>query len=100
MYSRYALPLAAALLLSAGSALADDAPKNKHAEMKAQAEARMESAKKEKADQTKAMEKQREKKAEQIRKEADKGSEKGQAMREEHSRKWWKFWGSDDQNTK
>jgi len=26
------------------------------------------------------------------RKELDKGSEKGQAMREEHSKKWWKFW--------
>ena len=26
-------------------------------------------------------------------KEADKGSEQGKAMREQHRRKWWKFWG-------
>ncbi len=38
------------------------------------------------------LEKQRYKKAEQERHELDKGSEQGQAMREEHSRKWWKFW--------
>ena len=38
-------------------------------------------------------EKQREKKMDQERKELGKGSEKGQQMREEHSRKWWKFWG-------
>ncbi len=41
----------------------------------------------------KGLEKQREKKAEQVRKEMGKGSEKGQEMREQHSRKWWKFWG-------
>jgi hypothetical protein len=40
----------------------------------------------------KGLEKQREKKSEQERKEIDKGSEQGQKMREEHSRKWWKFW--------
>ena len=38
------------------------------------------------------LEKQRKKKQEQIRKEIDKGSEQGQAAREEHSKKWWKFW--------
>jgi hypothetical protein len=37
-----------------------------------------------------AMQKQQEKHTE--RTEAGKGSEQGQAMREEHSRKWWKFW--------
>ena len=32
-------------------------------------------------------------KAEQeMRKEADKGSEQGQSKREEHSKKWWRFW--------
>lgn len=36
--------------------------------------------------------KQRELKQEQLRKEEDRGSEQGQASREEHSRKWWKFW--------
>jgi Skp family chaperone for outer membrane proteins len=38
------------------------------------------------------LEKQQEKKMEQERTEKDKGSEQGQKMREEHSRKWWKFW--------
>ncbi|WP_339640685.1 hypothetical protein [uncultured Porticoccus sp.] len=38
------------------------------------------------------MEKQREMKAEQQRKELGKGSEQGQDMRQEHSRKWWRFW--------
>jgi hypothetical protein len=37
--------------------------------------------------------KQRDKKANQERKELGRGSEQGQQMREEHSRKWWKFWG-------
>ncbi|WP_269525067.1 hypothetical protein [Coraliomargarita parva] len=32
-------------------------------------------------------------KTEAMHKEAGKGSETGQEMREEHSRKWWKFWG-------
>jgi len=41
----------------------------------------------------KGLEKQRAKKAEQVQKELDKGSEQGQAMREQHRRKWWKFWG-------
>ena len=36
--------------------------------------------------------KQAEKKMEQERKELGKGSETGQQKREEHSRKWWKFW--------
>jgi len=40
----------------------------------------------------KGLEKQKEKKLEQERKEIDKGSEQGQKMREERSRKWWKFW--------
>ena len=38
------------------------------------------------------LEKQREKKADQEHTEEGKGSEQGQASREEHSRKWWKFW--------
>lgn len=38
------------------------------------------------------LERQRELKQEQLRKEAGQGSEQGQASREEHSRKWWKFW--------
>ena len=43
-------------------------------------------------DERPGMEKQRELKQEQLRKEEDRGSEQGQASREEHSRKWWKFW--------
>ena len=46
------------------------------------------------------VEKQTLKKAEQERKELGHGSEKGQAMREEHSRKWWKFgFGKDEPET-
>ena len=43
-------------------------------------------------DDAKGLEKQGAKKMEQERKETGKGSEQGQSMREEHSRKWWKFW--------
>ena len=39
------------------------------------------------------LEKQRDMKMDQERKESGKGSEKGQEMREENSKKWWKFWG-------
>ncbi len=38
------------------------------------------------------LEKQKIKKANQERKEMGKGSEQGQQMREENSKKWWKFW--------
>jgi len=41
---------------------------------------------------TKGLEKQRKEKLDKDRKEIDKGSEQGQKMRQEHSRKWWKFW--------
>ncbi|WP_372864460.1 hypothetical protein [Spongiibacter sp.] len=41
----------------------------------------------------KGLEKQRAMKSEQVQKEAGKGSEQGQKAREQHSRKWWKFWG-------
>ncbi len=43
-------------------------------------------------DGSKGLEKQKQKKSERERKELGKGSEQGQAAREEHSRKWWKFW--------
>lgn len=36
--------------------------------------------------------KQRERKSEQEQKELGKGSEQGRDMREEHRRKWWRFW--------
>lgn len=45
-------------------------------------------------DDGRGLEKQREMKMDQEQKELGKGSEKGQEMREEHSRKWWKFWGA------
>ncbi|MEH6544026.1 MAG: hypothetical protein V7721_08800 [Porticoccaceae bacterium] len=41
------------------------------------------------------LEKQREMKMDQEQKELGKGSEKGQEMREQNSRKWWKFWGEE-----
>ena len=47
---------------------------------------------KEEREMKKDMEKQREMKSEQERKELGQGSEQGQEMREEHSRKWWRFW--------
>ncbi|GAA5314842.1 MAG: hypothetical protein AseanaTS_00460 [Candidatus Pelagadaptatus aseana] len=40
----------------------------------------------------KGMEKQVDMKSEQPRKEVEKGAESGQASRDEHARKWWKFW--------
>lgn len=43
-------------------------------------------------DRVAGKDKQHDKKADQIRKEEGKGSEQGQASREEHSKKWWKFW--------
>ncbi len=44
-------------------------------------------------DSAAGLEKQRDRKADQEQKELGQGSEQGQAAREEHSRKWWKFWG-------
>jgi threonine synthase len=41
---------------------------------------------------SKGLEKQREKKPEQEMKELGKGSEQGQAARDEHRKKWWRFW--------
>ena len=43
-------------------------------------------------DDASGLAKQREMKMNQEQKELGRGSEKGQEMREEHSRKWWKFW--------
>jgi len=50
---------------------------------------KMEKAEKEKM---KGHDKQAEKKAGREMKELDKGSEQGQEARQEHSKKWWKFW--------
>jgi hypothetical protein len=97
-----------ALILSAVAVKAEEAPKMKaptvKIDAKAQndAECKMDAAKKDaecKMKQSKepaaGMQKQQMKKAEQVQKEAGKGSEKGQAMREEHSKKWWKFWSKE-----
>lgn len=73
---------------------AKEAAEMKAEEAERQAE-KMEKARKKKMEKAKGLEKQREKKAEQVQKELDKGSEKGKAMREEHRRKWWKFWGNE-----
>ena len=53
---------------------------------------KQEKSEKGKSDEASGLNKQSEKKMEQERKEEGKGSETGQKMREEHSRKWWKFW--------
>jgi len=49
--------------------------------------------KEEKSRELKGIEKQSLKKSEQPQKELDKGSDKGKELREENSKKWWKFWG-------
>lgn len=106
---RYTLSLGlAALIVSASAAKAEEAPKLKAPEVKIDAKAqkdaecKMDAAQKDaecKMKQSKesaaGMQKQQMKKAEQVQKEAGKGSEKGQEMRKEHSKKWWKFWGSE-----
>lgn len=43
-------------------------------------------------DVTSGLAKQRDMKADQPRKELERGSGKGQEMREDHRRKWWKYW--------
>lgn len=97
----------AALVFSVAAAKAEDMPKMKmkgkmDPAMQKDAECKMSAATNDAActmeqqkEKMKSMEKQQMKKAEEMKKEADKGSEKGQAMREEHSKKWWKFWGKE-----
>jgi hypothetical protein len=89
----------ATLVFSAVAANAEQTPKMKMKGMP-EAECKMGTAQtnaactmEQKKEQMKTMEKQQLKKADEMKKEAGKGSEKGQAMREEHSKKWWKFWG-------
>jgi len=118
MRMRYAVSLgAASLILSIMAARAEETPMLKVPEVKIDAkaqkdaESKIKAAKKEAAgitnavtkdaekqmkkaeEQSEKMQKQQTKKAEEMKKEAGKGSEKGQAMRQEHSKKWWKFWG-------
>ena len=50
---------------------------------------------KERQDDPQGLEKQREKKSDQVQKELGRGSEQGQESREQHRRKWWKFWGDE-----
>lgn len=95
----------AALVFSVAAARAEDMPKMKmkgkmNASVQKDAECKMDDAAKDaectmeqKKEQMQKMKKQQMQKTEEMRKEAGKGAEKGQAMREEHSRKWWKFWG-------
>lgn len=106
---RYTLSLGlAALIVSASAVMAEDIPKIKVPEVKIDAKAqkdaecKMDAAQKDAEckmkqgkESAEKMKKQQMKKAEQVQKEAGKGSEKGQAMREEHSKKWWKFWGEE-----
>lgn len=47
--------------------------------------------------ETSGKETQPNQKGDREQKELDKGSEQGQASREEHSRKWWKFWEQESQ---
>ena len=96
-YLRHTLSLGlVVLIVSAIAGKAEQASKMKPSGMKAKMDQKTEQAEsgmQKSSGQIEAMEKQQLKKTEQVRKEAGKGSERGQAMREEHSRKWWKFWG-------
>jgi hypothetical protein len=96
-YLRHTLSLGlAVLIVSAIAGKAEQAPKMKSSDMKTKMDQQAEQAEsgmRKSSGQMEAMEKQQLKKAEQVRKETGKGSEQGQSMREEHSRKWWKFWG-------
>jgi predicted transglutaminase-like cysteine proteinase len=95
----------AASIFSVAAAKADDMPKMKmkgkmNASVQKDAECKMDAAAKDaectmeqKKEQMQKMKQKQMKKTEEMKKEAGKGSEQGQAMREEHSRKWWKFWG-------
>jgi hypothetical protein len=109
MVMRYIVSLGlAALILSAVAVKAEDAPKMKMPSVKMDAKAQKDAECKmsaatddaactmeQKKEQMKSMEKKQMKKAEEMKKEAGKGSEQGQAMREEHSKKWWKFRSSE-----
>jgi hypothetical protein len=106
---RYAFALGLAVLIGSAAAVrAEEAPKMKVPAIKMDAKAQKDAECKmsaatddaactmeQKKEQMKSMEKQQTKKAEEMKKEAGKGSEQGQAMREEHSKKWWKFWGKE-----
>ena len=70
----------------------DDVKKEKFKKNKEASEDEVIDSDKGKAKDAAGLAKQREKKMEQERKELGKGSETGQQKREEHSRKWWKFW--------
>lgn len=114
---RYTVSLSlAALVFSVAAVKAEEATKFKMPDIKAQkeAETKLNASKKEMAgvtnavrkdaekkmkqtqEQAEALQKQQAKKTEELKKEAAKGSAQGQAMREEHSKKWWKFWGSEE----
>jgi hypothetical protein len=106
---RYIMSIGLAVLTASAVAVtAEEAPKVKmpavkmNAEAQKDAECKMDKAGKDAActmeqnkEKMEKMKKQQQKKTEEMRKEAGKGSEKGQAMREEHSKKWWKFWGKE-----
>lgn len=96
----------AALIFSVAAVKAEEATKLKVPEIKVDAKAKkdaeckIDAAKKDaeckmqqSKEQAEKMKQKQLKKADEMKKEAAKGSEKGQAMREEHSKKWWKFWG-------
>lgn len=70
----------------------DEGHQHKSSKMKKGAEGDEVDSDKGKSEEPPGLIKQREKKQEQERKELGKGSETGQQKREEHSRKWWKFW--------
>jgi hypothetical protein len=68
----------------------DDDEKGDHGDKVKEQERR-----RERQDDPQGLEKQREKKSEQVQKELGHGSEQGQESREQHRKKWWKFWGDE-----
>ena len=70
----------------------DEAKKTKNKKNEESQKNEIADSDKNKSDEATGLTKQRERKMEQEHKELGKGSETGQQKREEHSRKWWKFW--------
>lgn len=98
--SRYILALGVIALMGSVTAVKAENSAKMKMQGKTDAECKMDAAKQnaectaeQKKEQMQKIKQQQTQKAEEMKNEAGKGSEKGQAMREEHSKKWWKFWG-------
>jgi len=103
LMSAFAAPVVADKPEWAGKGKPSDAQKAAHTaameakegldEQTTRIKGKAEKKKKDTFNELKGLEKQAAKKSQQSQKELDKGSEKGKASREQHSKKWWQFWG-------